>query len=49
MFNKLKDKDTITSVLAVDDRHVAFCEYNGEDNLCSSSHTGEQKTFRACI
>ena len=28
MFNK--DKGTITyTVLAVDDRHVAFCEYNG--------------------
>ena len=42
----------IISVLAVDDRHVAFCEYNGSVAriICVAVATlGERKTFRVCI
>ena len=52
MFNK--DKGTITyTVLAVDDRHVAFCEYNGSVAriICVAVATlaNEKLLFTSCI
>ena len=49
-----KDKGTITyTVLAVDDRHVAFCEYNGSVAriICVAVATlaNEKLLFTSCI